>query len=110
MARQAYTDAINVDPNYYNAYYNLGVLAMTDVNIYIKKQNALGYSKEDLKKADELEPIIQEKLSIALPLWEKTVSLKDDELPALETLAYLYTMKKMLDKAENIQTKIEALK
>jgi hypothetical protein len=31
-------------------------------------------------------------------------------LPALETLAYLYTMKKMLDKAENIQAKIEALK
>ena len=110
LARQAYSDAINVDPNYYNAYYNLGVLAMTDVNIYIKKQNALGYSKEDLKKADELEPIIQEKLSIALPLWEKTVSLKDDELPALETLAYLYTMKKMLDEAENIQTKIDALK
>ena len=39
-----------------------------------------------------------------------TVSLKDDELPALETLAYLYTMKKMLDKAENIQSKIESLK
>ena len=110
LARKAYKNAINADPNYYNAHYNLGVLAMTDVNIYIKRQNALGYSKEDLKKADELEPIIQEKLSIALPLWEMTVSLKDDELPALETLAYLYTMKKMLDKAENIQAKIEALK
>ena len=110
LARKAYKNAINADPNYYNAHYNLGVLAMTDVNIYIKRQNALGYSKEDLKKADELEPIIQEKLSIALPLWEMTVSLKDDELPALETLAYLYTMKKMLDEAENIQVKIEALK
>ena len=110
LARKAYKNAINADPNYYNAHYNLGVLAMTDVNIYIKRQNALGYSKEDLKKADELEPIIQEKLSIALPLWEMTVSLKDDELPALETLAYLYSMKKMLDKAENIQAKIEALK
>ena len=110
LARKAYKNAINADPNYYNAHYNLGVLAMTDVNIYIKRQNALGYSKEDLKKADELEPIIQEKLSIALPLWEMTVSLKDDELPALETLAYLYTMKKMLDEAENIQAKIEALK
>ncbi|MBT7437960.1 MAG: hypothetical protein HN786_04990 [Cellvibrionales bacterium] len=110
LARKAYTAAINADPNYYNGHYNLGVLAMTDVNIYIKEQNALGYSKVDLKKAEELEPIIQEKLSLALPLWEKTVSLKDDEIPALETLSYLYTMKKMYDKAESIQEKIDALK
>ncbi len=87
LARKAYTAAINADPNYYNGHYNLGVLAMTEVNIYIKEQNALGYSKADLKKAEELEPIIQEKLSLALPLWEKTVLLKDDEIPALETLA-----------------------
>ena len=65
---------------------------MTEVNIYIKEQNALGYSKADFKKSEELEPIIQEKLSLALPLWEKTVLLKDDEMPALETLAYLYTI------------------
>jgi tetratricopeptide (TPR) repeat protein len=110
LARKAYTAAINADPNYYNGHYNLGVLAMTEVNIYIKEQNALGYSKTDLKKSEELEPIIQEKLSLALPLWEKTVLLKDDEMPALETLAYLYTMKKMYDKAESIQEKIDALK
>jgi tetratricopeptide (TPR) repeat protein len=109
LARKAYTAAVNVDPTYYNGHYNLGVLAMTEVNIYIKEQNALGYSKADLKKSDELEPIIQEKLSVALPLWEKTVLLKDDELPALETLAYLYTMKKMYDQAESIQAKIDAL-
>ena len=105
LARKAYTAAINADPNYYNGHYNLGVLAMTEVNIYIKEQNALGYSKVDLKKAKELEPIIQEKLSLALPLWEKTVLLKDDEIPALETLVYLYTMKKMYDKAESISSK-----
>tara|TARA_B110000305_G_scaffold52153_1_gene57067 strand:- start:297 stop:1508 length:1212 start_codon:yes stop_codon:yes gene_type:complete len=110
LARKAYTAAINADPNYYNGHYNLGVLAMTEVNIYIKEQNSLGYSKVDLKKSEELEPIIQEKLSLALPLWEKTVLLKDDELPALETLAYLYTMKKMYDEAESIHAKIDALK
>ena len=110
LARKAYMAAINADPNYYNGHYNLGVLAMTEVNIYIKEQNSLGYSKVDLKKSEELEPIIQEKLSLALPLWEKTVLLKDDELPALETLAYLYTMKKMYDEAESIQAKIDALK
>jgi tetratricopeptide (TPR) repeat protein len=110
LARKAYTAAIDADPNYYNGHYNLGVLAMTEVNIYIKEQNSLGYSKVDLKKSEELEPIIQEKLSLALPLWEKTVLLKDDEIPALETLAYLYTMKKMYDEAESIQAKIDALK
>jgi len=110
LARKAYTAAINADPNYYNGHYNLGVLAMTEVNIYIKRQNSLGYSKIDLKKAEELEPIIQEKLSLALPLWEHTVILKDDELPALETPSYLYSMKKIDDEAENIQAKIDALK
>ena len=110
MALEAYQNAVKADPNYYNAHYNIGVIYITDAQTIIKEQNSLGYSKEDLKKADGMEPIIQEKLSAALPIWEKIVSLNPDEIPALETLSYLYTMQKMYDKAEAIKDKIDNLR
>ena len=108
-AKKAYLKATEVDNNYYNAHYNIGVMAMTDVNYYIKKQNALGYSKEDIRRADELEPIIQKSLSEALPLWEKIVGMNVNDIPALETLAYLYMMKGMERDAELVNAKIESL-
>jgi tetratricopeptide (TPR) repeat protein len=110
LALEAYQNAVKADPNYYNAHYNIGVIYITDAQTIIKEQNSLGYSKEDLKKADGMEPIIQEKLSAALPIWEKIVSLNPDEIPALETLSYLYTMQKMYDKAEAIKDKIDNLR
>ncbi len=109
-AMEAYNKAVEADPSHYSAQYNKGVMLISEANEIIKERNALGVSKADLKKAEELTPIIQEKLKVALPQWEIIKDLKGDDVPTLETLSYLYTQLKMPEKAEAIMDEIDTLK
>jgi tetratricopeptide (TPR) repeat protein len=108
-ARASYMKAIEVDPTHYNSQYNIGVMIIQEANEVIKERNNLGVSKEDLKRADELAPVIDEKLKAALPQWEKIYELKKDDQATLETLQYLYTQLKMYDKVEEIMSKLDAI-
>ena len=109
-ALDAYNQAIGVDPNYLNAYFNIGVMMINRANEVIKESNNLGFSKADQKKAAQLEPIIKERLAEALPAWEKVNELEPNKQSTMETLQYLYVQLKMMDKAEAIMDKIDALK
>ncbi len=109
-ALEAYRKAVEIDPTHYNSQYNIGVMLISQANAVIKERNALGVSRADLKKADELAPLIEERLKVALPQWETIVELNSTEVQALETLSYLYTQLKMMDKAEEVMDKIDALK
>lgn len=109
-ALAAYEKAIEVDPNYLNAYYNAGVMMITRANEIIKERNNLGVSKADLKKADAMQPQITEKLTAALPYWEKVNALEPNQQRTLETLQYLYTQLKMYDKAEAIMEQLDNMK
>ncbi|MFT5569741.1 MAG: tetratricopeptide (TPR) repeat protein [Cyclobacteriaceae bacterium] len=108
-ALAAYIGATEVDPTYLNAYYNIGVMMITKANEIIKESNNLGFSKADLKKADALEPLINERLKAALPAWEKVNEIEPDNRKTLETLQYLYTQLKMMDKAEAVMNQIDDL-
>jgi Flp pilus assembly protein TadD len=108
-AMEAYTQAIEVDPTYLNAYYNAGVMMIAKANKIITERNNLGYSKADLKKADEMEPMIAAKLKEALPYWEKVNELEPNELKTLETLQYLYVQLKMMDEAEAVTNELDQL-
>lgn len=108
-AMESYNKALEIDPNHYESNFNKGVMLIDEANVVIKESNNLGVSKADLKKAAQLEPIIQEKLKAALPQWEKIQSVKPDDVAALETLRYIYRQLKMYDKAEEVQTKLDAL-
>ncbi len=107
-AMDAYLKAIEIDQDHYDSHYNIGVMLINHANIVIKESNNLGVSREDLKKADELAPIIQERLKVALERWEKAREIKE-EVPALETLHYLYTQLKMYDQAEEVKARIDEL-
>lgn len=108
-ARQAYEKAIEVDPNNYNSQFNLAVMVYNEAVAIIKKKNNLGISAADLKKADEMQKTIDVKLNEALPYWEKIHELEATEKTAVETLKYIYVQMKMMDKAEAMQTKLDAL-
>jgi len=108
-ALEAYNQATVVDENYLNAYYNAGVMMINRANEIIKARNNLGISKADQKKAEEMEPQINEKLVMALPYWEKVNELEPDQTKTLETLQYLYVQLKMMDKAEEVMNKLDAL-
>ncbi|MBV6646897.1 MAG: tetratricopeptide repeat protein [Cyclobacteriaceae bacterium] len=104
-----YRKSVEVDPSNYNAQFNIGVLLINSATEVIKERNNLGVSKADMKRADELEPVITKKLEMALPQWEKIYELKDDESTTLETLQYVYTQLKQYDKAEEIMKKLDSM-
>ncbi|MFY0605368.1 MAG: tetratricopeptide repeat protein [Cyclobacteriaceae bacterium] len=105
---QAYKDALKVDPNHYESNFNYGVVLINEANEVIKESNSLGISKADLKKADELEPVINDKLKAALPQWEKVYEVRPEDKTAIETLAYIYTQLKMYDKAEKMRALLDS--
>lgn len=97
---QSYEKAIKINPEYYDAHYNLGALfynnGVKQVEIAVKvpaSENAR--YEEEVKKADEW-------FEKALPLMEKCRELKPDDPYALESLRNLYYRLKMLDKYEEI--------
>lgn len=108
-AIKAYQRAVEVDPAHYNSHYNIGVLLINEATVVIKEKNSLGITKADLKKAEELDVVIQEKLKGAVPRWEKLYELNATDRTTLETLQYIYTQLRMNDKAEKMYNELQAL-
>lgn len=101
-AVDAYKKAIEIDPNQYESNFNYGVLLINEANDVIKESNSLGLSKADMKKAEQLEPVIKDKLRAAMPQWERVYEIKPTDKTAIETLAYIYTQLRINDKAKKM--------
>jgi tetratricopeptide (TPR) repeat protein len=108
-AISAYKSALEIDPNHFESNFNMGVIMIDRANKIIKQRNNLGVSRADLKKAAEMEPIIDEKLRDALPQWEKIYEVRPTEKSAIETLRYIYNQLKLYDKSEAMQDVLDAL-
>lgn len=108
-AKAAYREALRVDPNDFNSNFNIGVMLINEATEIIKERNNLGISDADLDKAEKLDPLIDEKLEEAMPQWEKVHQLQPKDVTAMETLRYIYSQLKMMDKAEGIQDKLDAV-
>jgi len=108
-AISAYKSALEIDPNHFESNFNMGVIMIDRANKVIKQRNNLGVSRADLKKAAEMEPIIDQKLRDALPQWEKIYEVRPTEKSAIETLRYIYNQLKLYDKSEAMQDVLDAL-
>ncbi|WP_374164180.1 tetratricopeptide repeat protein [Arcticibacter sp. MXS-1] len=106
-AEEAYKKAIALDPNYSDAYINLGGLIMNNgIEIY-NKANKLPSNKQaeyasTMKKA-------QAEFDRALPFLEKSVELNPKSELALKNLKTYYTIKNNKAKIDEIDAKIKAL-
>lgn len=108
-AADAYKKAIEVDPDYYNAIFNIAVLNYNIAVELIKEKNNLGISSAEQKKAKVLQKEIEEKLRAALPYWERANELQPNDRTTLETLQYIYSQLKMNEKVLEISEKLESL-
>ncbi|MHC1737767.1 MAG: tetratricopeptide repeat protein [Ignavibacteriaceae bacterium] len=95
-----FKEALNIDPDYENAAYNLAVT-------YVKWGARLGKEAED--KGEDI-TAAKVKYNEGLPYLEKYTELKPDDLPALELLAKVYSVLGKLEKAQAIFDRIDALK
>ncbi len=102
----AYKLSIEKDPNYLNAYYNLGALIFNDGVTMFNKCNEIMDNekyKECVKQADE-------KFKESLPYLEKAHELDPKEINTLETLKVLYYRLHMYDKRDEIVKQLEEVK
>jgi tetratricopeptide (TPR) repeat protein len=89
-----YTQALKIDPAYFDAQYYLAQIYLIDAEKVKKEMNNLGITKEDQKKKLELDKLLVEKYKIALPYWEKANSMKIDDassrIEVLDKLSMMY--------------------
>jgi len=108
-AQEAYQKAVDVDPTFYNAVFNLAVLNYNLAVELIKEKNNLGISSAEQKKAQAMSKQIEEKLRNALPYWKKANELQPNDRTTLETLQYIYSQLKMNEEVMKISEQLDAL-
>ena len=106
-ARDAYENAVKIDPSYYDGVYNLAVIDYNKAVNLIREKNNLGISSADQKKAKEMQVQIENRLKTALPNWEKANELKPGDRTTLETLQYIYSQLGMNAKVMEIAEQLE---
>lgn len=107
-AEAAYHRALEIDPDYIDAYINLGGLILNrGIDQWNRIHNDREMSREvydvEIKKAHEI-------FDEALPYLEKAVALNGENRIALSNLQKYYQIKENEEKAAELQERIEALR
>jgi tetratricopeptide (TPR) repeat protein len=98
-----YKKAIEVNPEYYDAYYNLGAYIFNEGKILQDKAN----DEKEMKKYEAGKKLADEKFKEALPYLEKAVDLKPDDIDIANILLQLYGRLSMDEKFEALKKKIK---
>lgn len=108
-AEEAYKKAIEIDPNYQEAYYNLAVLYIDKGNAFINQANKLPNTKAGQTKYEELKKSFEAELANAIPYLEKAMELNPKDATVLSTLREIYVKLNKLDKAAAIKKLIDQM-
>ncbi len=104
-AADMYLDAIEIDPEYFDANYNLGALYYNRAAEIITKAGDL-----PLNAVDEYDTMLAEgndMMKKALPYLEKADAIQPADAITLETLKQIYTRLNMMEKLKAINERIE---
>ncbi len=108
-AKESYLKVIEIDPDNYIGNFNTGVIYVNLAKEYYDEVRAMDlkshekYGPAKLEKADKI-------LKEGLPYMEKATTIQPDDLGGLKALQQMYTQLKMMDKAENISDRVNALR
>ncbi|HMQ00336.1 MAG TPA: tetratricopeptide repeat protein, partial [Cyclobacteriaceae bacterium] len=106
-AKKNYSDALKLDPSFYDAAYNLGALYFNDALKVRNEMNRLGNTAADKKKAQELDKVLVQKYKDTLPHWQRLEKMKGDECIVLLTLSNIYYQLGMDREERAMQQKIK---
>jgi tetratricopeptide (TPR) repeat protein len=104
-AEKAYKSAIALDEAYFDANYNLGALYVNEAAELITIANALPL--DETAQYDELKTQANDMLAAAVPYLEKAVEIRPDDMGTLISLKEIYTRLNMMEKLQEINTKLE---
>ncbi|MTI32295.1 tetratricopeptide repeat protein [Xanthovirga aplysinae] len=103
-----YKSAIAIDPEYFDANFNIAVLYYNKAAAYLKEANEMDL-KTYQKEGEAVEGKARGEFKNALPYLEKCAELKPDDQTTLQTLQTVYTQLRMNDKAAAIESKMKDL-
>jgi tetratricopeptide (TPR) repeat protein len=104
-ALETYNRCIEIDPDYFNAYYNIGVMYYNNAVEMYKAADEIGTPKEYGEATDAADVV----LAKALPFMEEANRIDPEEVSTLETLKTLYYRMGMIDKYEEVKAKLESM-
>jgi len=107
-AIENYTKAIELNPEYFDATFNLAVIYYNKGANLFKEANNLSL-KEYQQKGEEIEERGRVEFRVSLPYWEKAAELDPEDVGTLQNLQGVYTRLKMMDKAEDVAAKMKVL-
>lgn len=108
QAEKSYKKAIELKPDYFDAYYNLGALYVNTAASVMEEANKLPIN--ETAKYDALKSKADKYLEDALPALEKAEKLLPNDKNTLITLKQLYARKGDAEKIKVIDEKIKNLK
>ncbi|WP_235208055.1 tetratricopeptide repeat protein [Saccharicrinis fermentans] len=100
-----YNKCLEIDSEYFNALYNLGVMYF---NKGVEQMNVAN-AETDFKKFEAKKAIAEATFKESLPFFERATSIKPDEAAVLESLKTLYYRFEMMDKYKEVNEKLKAL-
>jgi tetratricopeptide (TPR) repeat protein len=108
-AEEAYVKALQIDPSYNDAIYNLSVIYINRGNNYILEANKLPNNKASEAKYEALKSKFEAELGKALPLLEKARELNPKDANVLTTLREVYVKLNKMDKAAEVKRALSEL-
>lgn len=103
-AEADYKKAIELKPDFFDAYYNLGALFFNNGAEIYNQANDLPL--KEIKKAEELRNKANEKFTQALPYLEKAHDLDPKDKTTMQTLKLLYVRTNQTEKYNKINEKL----
>lgn len=99
-AEQYYKQALAVNPNFFEAYYNIGAIYVNKAAILQKEANNLPLNES--KKYNKLNNEANSNLKIAVPWLEKALKIRATDQATIKALKEAYTRLKMNDKLKDL--------
>jgi tetratricopeptide (TPR) repeat protein len=103
-AKKSYEYCLELDSNYFNAYYNLGVLFYNNAVKMYEEANKLN----EIDEYEQAKAFADDEIAKALPYIEKAHEIDPDDIESMRTLKTLYYRMKLDDKYEKIIKELEA--
>ncbi len=104
-AINSYKKAIEIDPEYFDPYYNLGVIQFNE-GVKLQEEANQIMDNEKFKVAKEK---MDAAFAIAIPSFEKAAEINPESIETLENLKILYYRLQMMDKREDVIKKLVKL-
>ena len=100
LAEEYYKKASEVNPEFFEAYYNIGAIYVNQAAESLSVANDLPLNETE--KYEELKKEADKYLEKAIPYLEKSLELRPDDAPTIHALKEAYARLKMTDKLEKL--------